>query len=163
VDRETATGVAARVAADAGVPPDPRGAAAGLAWSLGGAPAPDRTRAVVRDMAAPATLGDWLAGLFALAREEVIGSDGVLDTLDELVEVLTEAEFLVALPALRLAFAYFPPAEREKIAERLLARHGRGGSARTLVRPAPIDPMIVAEARALEARVDTRLAREGLA
>ncbi|WP_086851311.1 DUF5682 family protein [Amycolatopsis kentuckyensis] len=163
VDRETATAVAERVAADAGVPPDLRGAAAGLSWSLGGAPAPDRTRAAVRDMAAPTTLGDWLAGLFALAREEVIGSDGVLDTLDELVSALSEAEFLAALPALRLAFAYFPPAEREKIAERLLARHGRGGSARTLVRPAPIDPMVIAEARALEARVDARLTREGLA
>ncbi|WP_432855544.1 DUF5682 family protein [Amycolatopsis sp. CA-161197] len=163
VDRATAAAVATRVAADAGVPPDLRGAATGLAWSLGRAPDPERTRAAVRDMAAPDTIGDWLAGLFCLAREEVLESDGVLGTLDELVGELTEAEFLIALPALRLAFGYFPPAERERIAERLLARRGLRGSGRGLVRPGRVDPLVVAEAMALEARVDARLAREGLA
>jgi hypothetical protein len=163
VDRATATAVAERVAADPGVPPDLRGALSGLAWSLGAAPDPDRARAAVRDMGAPGTLGDWLAGLFALAREEVLDSAGVLATLDELVGALPEAGFLVALPALRLAFGYFPPAERERIAERLLARRGLRGSGRGFVRAGRIDPLLVAEAMALEARVDARLAREGLA
>lgn len=116
----------------------------------------------VRGMAAPAVLGDWLAGLFALARQEVVSDGSVVGVLDEIVGELSEEDFLVALPALRQAFAHFPPSEREVIASALLARRGAPGSARALVR-APVDPLLVAEARALEEKVDRVLVREGLA
>ncbi|MGM1058650.1 DUF5682 family protein [Saccharothrix sp. Mg75] len=160
VDRARAVAVMRRVAATAGAPPDLRGAAFGFAWSLGGAP-PGHVE-VVRGVAAPSTLGDWLAGLFAVAREEVVGDEAVVGALDEVVGELPEEDFLVALPALRQAFAHFPPAERESIAEVLPARRGGAGSARALVR-AQVDPLLVAEARALEAKVDAVLGREGLA
>ncbi|MDQ2584048.1 DUF5682 family protein [Saccharothrix yanglingensis] len=160
VDRARAVAVMRRVAATAGAPPDLRGAAFGFAWSLDGPP-PDHV-AVVRDVAAPSTLGDWLAGLFAVARQEVLTDEAVVGALDEVVGELSEEDFLVALPALRQAFAHFPPAEREAIASVLLARRGSGGSARALVRTS-VDPLLVAEARALEAKVDAVLVREGLA
>ena len=67
----------------------------------------------------------------------------------------------MALPALRQAFAFFPPRERERIARHLLARRGLVGSARSLLRLAAT-PELLAEARALEARVDELLVREGL-
>ena len=163
VDRAGAIAVAARISADGGAPPDLRGAAFGLGWSLGDVVAPEEARAAIRDMAAPGTIGDWLAGVFALARDEVVTTDGVLDMLDDLVGAMSDHDFLVALPALRQAFGFFPPAEREKIAERLLARRGVRGSARGLLRIGPIPPMVVAQARALEATVDAVLTREGLA
>jgi hypothetical protein len=85
----------------------------------------------------------------------------VLAVLDEMIVGLSENDFLIALPALRQAFEFFPPRERETIARRLLERRGVRGSARALLR-APRDPMLLAEARALEDKVDRLLAAEGL-
>ncbi|GAA1275078.1 DUF5682 family protein [Saccharothrix xinjiangensis] len=164
-DRERAVEVMRRVAAAPAAPPDLRGAALGFAWSLGGGAPVGAGGAgaagAVRGMAAPAVLGDWLTGLFALARQEVVSDGSVVGVLDEVVGELSEEDFLVALPALRQAFAHFPPAEREVIASALLARRGARGSARALLRT-PVDPLLVAEVRALEEKVDRVLAREGL-
>ncbi|WP_149263890.1 DUF5682 family protein [Actinomadura sp. K4S16] len=159
LDRDAALGVARRVAAEPGAPPDLRGAAFGLARTLGEASDPARA---VRGAAAPETFGDWLAGLFALARQEVLDPGAaVLGVLDELVGGLDQTEFLVALPALRQAFEFFPPREREAIAQGLLDRRGLSGSGRALLR-APDPPLLTAEALALDARVDRALAAAGL-
>lgn len=160
LDRAGAVGVARRVSASAAAPPDLRGGAFGLCWSLG---EPGDAVGAVRGMSGPQALGDWLAGLFALARDEVAAESGagVLVVLDELVGEMAEAEFLVALPALRQAFTFFPPREREAIARELLRRRGLRGSARSLLRTVA-DPLLIAEARALESRVDVLLEREGL-
>ncbi len=128
---------------------------------IDGGAAEEAVRAV-RGAAAPATVGDWLAGLFAVAREEVLHAPRVLDVLDDLVSGMGEAEFLIALPALRQAFTYFPPRERETVAGHLLARRGLGGTGRSLLRSSGVDPMLVAAAAELEARVDAVLIREGL-
>lgn len=180
--RAAVTATAARIAADAAAPADLRGAALGLLWSLGpsygdapsGREAPSHAGAArqARSLAAaaPELLGDWLAGLFALARDEVTGrgtaSDSggrpsLLDALDEIVTALTGDDFLIGLPALRQAFAFFPPRERERIAERLLERRGRIGSARSLLRTSA-DPLLLARARNLEENVARLLDRHGL-
>ncbi|MEV0407036.1 DUF5682 family protein [Actinoallomurus sp. NPDC050550] len=187
LDRDAALGVAGRVSASTDAPPDLRGAAFGLAWRLGGTADPVRA---VHGVAAPKTLGDWLAGLFALARDEVLadesgedtlsagdveargepgpgtsqtgpGGPGLLGTLDELISGLPERDFLVALPALRQAFEFFPPREREMIARRLLDRRGVRDSARALLRT-PADPLVIAAGMDLEDRVDRLLTAEGL-
>jgi hypothetical protein len=159
LDRDPALSVMARLAADPGVPPDLRGAALGFGWSLGAGG--DAVRSV-RGAAAPTVLGDWLAGLFALAREEVLAEDAVLGILDDLIGAMAEHDFLVALPALRQAFAFFPPRERETIARRLLDRRGLARTTPPDVLRLDADPVLVAEAHALEARVDGLLRREGL-
>lgn len=159
LDRDAATGVARRISLNAEAPPDLRGAAFGLGWSLGEAADPVRA---VRGAAGPHTLGDWLAGLFALAREEVLTESGVLAVLDEMVSGFGEQDFLVALPALRQAFEFFPPRERESIAKGVLDLRGLKGSARALLKPGG-DPLLIAEARALEEKVDRLLTAEGLA
>ncbi|WP_327004961.1 DUF5682 family protein [Dactylosporangium sp. NBC_01737] len=141
---------------------DPAGAGGSAGGgSAGGEVADDPVRAV-RGAAAPGTVGDWLAGLFAVAREEVLHAPRVLDVLDELVSGMGEAEFLIALPALRQAFTYFPPRERETVAGHLLARRGLSGTGRSLLRSHGVDPVLVAAAADLEARVDAVLIREGL-
>jgi hypothetical protein len=153
--RDVALEVMARVGADRTAPPDLRGAAFGFGWSLGASGDPVRAVRGAAD-----TLGDWLAGLFALARDEVLaGGSGVLDALDDLVTSMPD--FLVGLPALRQAFEYFPPRERELIARRLLERRELTGSARALLRTTA-DPLLIAEARALEEKVSRVLTREGL-
>ncbi|WP_434445546.1 DUF5682 family protein [Lentzea sp. E54] len=154
LDAVDVTGVATRVSNDVQAPPDLRGAALGLAWTLG-------TKPDVRKLRSVGALGDLLAGLFAVAREEVLASPDLVGVLDELVGAMTEEEFLVALPALRLAFSYFPPRERETIAATVLAHRGVGGSARGISR-LRVDPMVVAEAMAVEKRVDALLVKGGL-
>ncbi|MFI1990661.1 DUF5682 family protein [Actinoplanes sp. NPDC020271] len=152
--------VAARIAADTAAPPDVRGAAFGLRWALAADAVPDPAR-VVRGAFVPRTAGDWLAGLFALAREEVLHTEEIIGLLDELLSTMSIDDFLVALPALRQAFEFFPPRERETIAERLLARRGLAGNGRSLLRGVP-DPAAVASGMHLDERVDTLLRREGL-
>ncbi|SBT39776.1 DUF5682 family protein [Micromonospora auratinigra] len=161
LDPAATLAVAGRVAADQAAPPDLRGAALGLRWSLG---APADAAGAVRAVAAPSTLGDWLSGLFALAREEVVaGEAALLGVLDRLLAGMDAHDFLVALPALRQAFGWFPPREREAVARHVLSLRGGEGDvgARDLLR-LDVDPVLVAAARALEARVDEVLAREGL-
>ncbi|MFS8103044.1 DUF5682 family protein [Lentzea alba] len=155
LDTVDVAGVATRVSNDAEAPPDLRGAALGLAWTLGAQPDVRKVRGIE-------ALGDWLAGLFAVAREEVLASPELVGVLDEIVSSMTGEEFLVALPALRLAFSYFPPRERETIAATVLAHRDLDGDARSLTRVS-VDPMIVAEAMAVEARVDALLVKGGLA
>ncbi len=90
-----------------------------------------------------------------LQTEEVIG------LLDELLSGMSAEDFLIALPALRQAFEFFPPRERETIAERLLTRRGLTGSGRSLLRGG-VDPGVVAAGMHLDERVNELLRREGL-
>ncbi|RKR86858.1 hypothetical protein BDK92_1126 [Micromonospora pisi] len=160
LDRDAALAVAGRLAVDPGVPPDLRGAAFGFCWSLSPDGMGDPVRAV-RGAFEPSSVGDWLAGLFALAREEVLGQPGIIEVLDDRLGALDDRDFAVALPALRQAFEFFPPRERETIASRLFARRGVAGSGRSLLRlPVAVD--LVAAGLELDARVDAALIREGL-
>ncbi|MFD9421738.1 MULTISPECIES: DUF5682 family protein [unclassified Streptomyces] len=167
VARETVTGIALRVSRDRAAPLDLRGAAFGLNRTLESG-APDDPGPAVHSVAAGGAdaLGDWLAGLFAVAREEVTGvpADGsasLIAVLDDLLGALPDADFLSGLPALRQAFAYFPPRERERIAARLLERRGVRGSSRSLLRTTA-DPLLIVRAGALEEDVSRLLARYGL-
>ncbi|MER5615555.1 DUF5682 family protein [Streptomyces sp. NPDC002215] len=175
ITREVATEIARRITEDPQAPVDLRGASFGLARSLGRVPGPpgvsgdpaEAVRAVARTGAD--ALGDWLAGLFALARDEVTGvvgdddgpgggAESLIDVLNGLVGALSDDEFLSGLPALRQAFAFFPPRERDRIAARLLERRGVRGSSRSLLRTTA-DPLLIARARALEESVSRLLAR----
>ncbi|MGP3689690.1 DUF5682 family protein [Streptomyces sp. IBSNAI002] len=164
VSRGTVAGVCRRISADPAAPADLRGAAFGLRRVLGDTGGLDAA-AAVRAAADPATLGDWLAGLFALARTELTSGGGgpepLIGVLDELVRDMSETDFLAGLPALRQAFAYFPPRERERIAARLIERRGLRGSARTLLR-VTADPLLIARARKLENHVERTLDLYGL-
>ena len=146
-------------------PPDLQGAAVGMVWALDGEGASSAATAerAVRRAGRAEVLGDFLAGLFAVAREQILDAEppGIVGLLDELIGRFAGDEFLVALPSLRLAFSWFPPREREAIARRLLDRRGLQGSARSLVR-LHADPDLIARGRALEARVDDLLRREAL-
>ncbi|MFD9599639.1 DUF5682 family protein [Streptomyces sp. NPDC059970] len=174
VPRETAAAIAWRISGDPEAPIDLRGAAFGLHRALAQGPDTSGDPAeAVRTVVTAGTdaLGDWLAGLFALARDEVTGAvrneggdergggaESLIDVLDSLVCALPDNEFLSGLPALRQAFAFFPPRERDRIAGRLLERRGVRGSSRSLLRTTE-DPLLIARARSLEESVSRLLAR----
>ncbi|MDX2094234.1 MAG: DUF5682 family protein [Kofleriaceae bacterium] len=154
------TGVWTRRATAREAPPAVRGACVGALWTSAQLAA-TASGAPVHDYAADAEaavrgvgnnlLGDLLAGMFALARETFVESD-LLAIVDDRLGELDEQAFLVTLPALRRAFAFFPPGERRNLARALLARRGKStGETHTLLGPVA-EPDDVAAARALEQR-----------
>lgn len=120
----------------------------------------------MRHFSRPDQIGDFLAGLFALAREEISTDAPLIEAVRQLVEGWADDQFLLALPALRQAFAFFPPRERERLARSILRAHGRGEAQAEIevlqwMRQRG-DIANQAEAIALEAVVARRLARAGL-
>ena len=100
-----------------------RGAALGLAYAqdaLGeDQDARDAVMAVLRAMPPRDALGDFLYGLFACARALATEDDAIVRAVHVALQSLGDEDFLLALPALRAAFADFPPRERGAIAERV--------------------------------------------
>ncbi|MBL0192841.1 MAG: hypothetical protein IPQ09_01230 [Myxococcales bacterium] len=159
-----------RRAVDPEAPPALRGAALGVLWSM--APHGDgdavhedhaaRAIAVLRAVARPATFGDFLGGLFALARAEVVRDRSIVATIDASVTGFLREDFLIALPALRQAFSYFPPRERLAIAESVLAIGGHAGHDPMALLRAPVDAELVRRAAALEGAALALARRFGL-
>ncbi len=125
-DRVRAIALCERRARDANAPSALRGAGLGLLWSLRehGAYDERETNALLRSVARATSFGDFLGGLFALAREQVVRVRGIVSTIDVAISGFMREEFLIALPSLRQAFAYFPPRERLAIAGLLLEQRG---------------------------------------
>lgn len=129
--------VLARRIANPNTPPAIRGACIGARW-----PSPDAAAAI---LGVPSKrLGDLLAGLFALARE-AFRERALVELVDDRLRGMTDQGFLEHLPALRRAFAFFPPGERRQVARLLAARY------RNTDLLAPVAPD-AAEMVALEAR-----------
>jgi hypothetical protein len=170
VDAVLAGELAARRAADAEAPAYARGAALGFGLAIarevaaaGGAPIPRAEAArAVRGAAHPQRLGDFLLGLFAVAREEVRGDVEVVGAVDGALAGMSKHAFMVSLPSLRRAFTHFPPRERLAIAEQVLKLHGdEGGDATRLL--AALPEADVARGLALDAEVTEVARRFGLA
>lgn len=118
LDRDVFAAVLARVQADDERSPAQRGACAGALWSLNCAD-PAEIRRDLMLFADPDHLGDFLTGLFALAREEVQRDRDLLEVIYQLVSEWNDQGFMTALPSLRLAFMYFTPREKTYLASSL--------------------------------------------
>lgn len=105
-----------------GKPPTLRGAAAGLAQSLKHRYRPDcglgdgELVRLTRAVPPRSQLGDYLYGLFALTRSVINEQPELVGAVHATLVQLDDEDFLVALPALRAAFGWFPPRERGDIA-----------------------------------------------
>jgi hypothetical protein len=120
LDAALLSATAARLARSNTKPPALRGAALGLCVSQADHPTPAALRADVlaltRAMPPREALGDFLFGLFACARALATQDAAIVQAVHAALESLGTEDFLVALPALRAAFAVFPPRERGAIA-----------------------------------------------
>lgn len=154
-----ATSVLERRVADVAAAPAIRGACLGALVSMGASTA-DVVSALKRTPT-PA-LGDLLAGLFALGREEMTHEAALVATVDGLLSLATETDFLAALPSLRFAFTWFPPRERANIAEKVAALHGASNAAAQTLLARTGDAASIAEAVALERAARATAARYGL-
>ncbi len=153
--------VLGRVSSDSLQNPLLRGAAMGAIWGLGETP----TAQVLMDlkfMGNPDRLGDFLTGLFYLAREVVQREPDLLQQIDQLLSGFDEEMFLVALPALRLAFTYFTPREKHAIARTLVQSWDAPESSSPPPQQLDVAPEEIARAKALEATLLEALTRYGL-
>ncbi|HGM5489342.1 TPA: DUF5682 family protein [Serratia fonticola] len=103
-----------------------RGAALGALLSLN-----DRVSPIAQPLALLATLaankmGDALSGLIALARHQLTQDLTFVDGLNQLITALDDEDFLLAIPAMRGAFAWLPPRERGEFARLILELHQAG-------------------------------------
>ncbi|MCC7535405.1 MAG: hypothetical protein IT379_04305, partial [Deltaproteobacteria bacterium] len=166
IDSTHLVDICRRTAADPESPPSIRGATMGAMWSLGALGADEEARehasTQLRAVALPATLGDFLAGLFALAREQIVHAPELVLAVDDVVAAMPAEDFFVAVPSLRLAFSYFPPRERDAIARRVLRHHGGDPDDARRLRRLGTDPATVARALSMEAQADAVLSRYGL-
>lgn len=156
-----------RRALDSAAPPALRGAAAGALWQAAEVDpslAFDEAAVVAAARRLPnaGVLGDWLIGLFALARGVATQAPQLVAALDSLIAGFGEDEFLAALPALRQAFGWFPPRERAALAEQVARLHGRGSGLAAALLTLPADVGAAARGMAVQARVRAVMQRFGL-
>jgi hypothetical protein len=153
--------VLARIRGDPRHPPGHRGACAGALWSLGGAEAAD-IRTDLMSFNAPENLGEYLGGLFALAREEAQRDEPLLTAIHVVVQDWEDTDFLAALPSLRRAFMYFTPREKDFMARTLFGRESPEESAASAPAGLEVSVSAAAAAMALEARLFAEAARLGV-
>ncbi|WP_241025582.1 DUF5682 family protein, partial [Burkholderia sp. Ac-20384] len=124
----------------------------------------DDAMALLQAMPA-AALGDALGGLLALARETLASAPAFVAGMDATVRALDDADFVLALPGLRGAFAWLPPQERGRLADQVLALHQATHLSRRVLTERHAEdasPEAVAHATRIEAQVLGRLRRWGL-
>src|SRR5262249_45362472 len=157
LDRAELIEVLTRVGDDPSQTPVVRGAAVGALWTLGAAAA-DQVRLTLKRFADLSRLGDFLSGLFGLAREAVQRQASLISGIDELLVGFSHEAFLEALPSLRLAFTYFTPREKHHMALTLLKALSIDPAEQPLA-GLEVSPEAAARALALEARLFRAVAR----
>lgn len=158
-DREDLQRTLYRVLADTQKHASVRGSVTGMLWNLGEADS-DRILAELFAFHDPNSLGDFLAGLFALAREMVQRHPQVVQTIDQALMDFTAERFQQALPAMRLAFTYFTPREKHHMLTTLFQSLGIAPSQR--LPELEVAPEVAAQAMAIEAKIFDAIARYGL-
>lgn len=155
-----------RLARDPARPPALRGAALGVACLQGdpddAAALHDEVLALTRAMPVRDALGDFLFGLFSVARSLVGESDAIVGAVNVAIDGLDVTDFLVALPALRAAFGWFPPRERGGVARRVAGLLGLEGTARHRLLDLRGDGDALVDARRVEAQALAWAARFGV-
>lgn len=157
-DRAEFVTVLQRARAEKDTNPLMLGALTGALWTIGESPLDD----VVADMtffSSPDSLGDFLTGLFAMAREASQHRVELIMKIDEFLMSFSVDDFLQALPSLRLAFSYFTPREKFYISQNLVKQIG----ASTAPLPAlEVSAEVAAKVMAYEERLKAVLERYGL-
>jgi hypothetical protein len=159
LDRGEFVQVLARIGADRVQRPLMRGGVIGAQWSLGATDS-EQVKTVLRQFADADHLGDFLTGLFALAREQVQRQRDLVLGINDLLGRYSDEDFLTALPALRLAFTYFTPREKHHLA--LTLREGLGLGKGPEMAALTVDADTAARALAFESQLFASLNKYGL-
>ncbi|MHC9538508.1 MAG: DUF5682 family protein [Vulcanimicrobiota bacterium] len=157
-DREEFTELFRRVQRASTANPLLAGAATGMLLSLSAFDDSELKLQIVF-YATPERLGDFLSGLFALARESVQRNRQIIRVLHQHISGYSSDSFFTALPSLRLAFSFFTPREKHHFAMSLREILGlkleESG-------PVTVDPERYQRGAALEARIFDAVRKYGL-
>jgi hypothetical protein len=137
-----------------------RGGSIGVLWVLGAVQAEDIV-VTINYYCQPSSLGDFLTGLFHLARETTQRAPGLLLNIDKFLLAYEDNEFLEALPSLRLAFGYFTPREKHLLAKNLLQSTGASDVATSELLTLPMRVEDTVQAIELESRLFALVDRYG--
>lgn len=159
MDRDEFLAVMSRVEEDRSKSAVIRGSAAGILWTFGAAD-DEQILADMLGFARPVELGDFLAGLFGLAREVAQRNVSIVQTIDRLLLDFGADDFLAALPSLRLAFTSFTPREKHHMLTTLFSLQG-SKSLQPLER-LEVSESDAAESLAFEERLFEAVTRYGL-
>ena len=160
LDRVGLIDICTRISGDPSQTPLLRGATLGALWVLADTP-PSQLRDALQTVAQADRLGDFLTGLFCLAREVVQRNPDLLTLIDHLILAFDQETFLEALPALHLAFTYFTPREKYEIA-RTLVQTWTIAEGLEAAAPVPITPEVRARAQAIETQILATIEQYGL-
>jgi Family of unknown function (DUF5682) len=152
--------VLTRVSTDIQQMPLIRGGAMGALWVMETIATED-ILATINYYSQPESLGDFLTGLFYLARETTQRTPGLLLSIDKFLLAYEDHEFLVALPSLRLAFGYFTPREKHLMAKNLLQSTGDINVATSELLKLPVSVEDTMQAIELESRLFSLVDRYG--
>lgn len=111
----------------------------------------------MRYFANPDHLGDFLTGLFYIAREKVQRQEEILHAIDTLITGYDDDGYMVALPSMRLAFSFFTPREKHYIAATLFE-----GTVESPLAPLEISLDEAVNVMAFEAALFKALAQYGI-
>lgn len=137
-----------------------RGAAAGALWTIGRSDG-EAVLESLRLFSDPEQLGDFLTGLFALAREAAQRCPPLVQAIDRLLLEFDAEDFQRTLPSLRLAFTYFTPREKHYMLTTLFESLGLKPQA--ALADLEVDAESAAAALALEDRIFAALERYRIA
>ncbi|MDO9568600.1 MAG: DUF5682 family protein [Hydrogenophaga sp.] len=157
-DADFALACLLRFARSAHTPPALRGAAAGLACTQAhryppdGGLAPGELVALMRAIPPRTQLGDYLFGLFALTRALVQDQPELVQALHDTLAQMSHQDFIAALPALREAFAWFPPRERGHMAAQVAGLLGLSAPERNQLTQLPQGGALYLHARRTESQ-----------
>jgi hypothetical protein len=137
-----------------------RGGSIGALWVMGAVGTED-ILATINYYCQPDCLGDFLTGLFHLARETTQRAPSLLLSIDKLLLAYEDNEFLEALPSLRLAFGYFTPREKHLMAKNLLQSTGASNVATSELLALSVKVEDTVQAIELESRLFALVDRYG--
>jgi hypothetical protein len=158
LNREAFVDIFQRISRDAQQTPLLRGATMGALWLLGETPI-EQISGDMQYLRSSDSLGDFLTGLFSVAREIVQRQPQVLLQLDQLLLSFDDEMFLVALPALRLAFTFFTPREKHILAQTLVRSWAEPDPDQDELIQLTVAPEVIARAMALETKLWQTLER----
>ncbi|MFM2431901.1 MAG: hypothetical protein RLZZ511_3114 [Cyanobacteriota bacterium] len=150
-----------RVSQDTAQLPILRGGAIGALWLLGET-SMECILVTLRYYAQPEKLGDFLTGIFHLARETTQREPELVLSIDAVMLSYSDDEFLEALPSLRLAFTYFTPREKQNIAKTLIQATNPGELTSSDLLTLPLGIDVAAEAIAFESQLFQLADRYGI-
>jgi hypothetical protein len=137
-----------------------RGGAIGAQWHLG-AMETEQILTILQSFAQPEQLGEFLSGLFTLAREIIQRYPQLPQAIDRFILSYSDQQFLEALPTLRLAFSHFPPREKHQIATGLFPSDTPQND-RFRLEDLTLNSEVASAAFALEAQIKKQLLYYGL-